>query len=52
MNTHAYTEDQLVEQPAKTCRSPSFRPSPIGLRSGGLFAELAWTTVLAREKTL
>ncbi len=33
MSSHAYTEDQLVEQPAI-----------------GLFAELGWQTLLAREE--
>jgi hypothetical protein len=42
---HAYTEDQLVEQPAKAGGPPSPRPSPSGRRSDELFAELGWDTV-------
>jgi type I restriction enzyme R subunit len=48
---HAYTEDQLVEQPAKAGRPPSPWPSPSGRGNDGLFAELGWTTVSALEET-
>jgi len=37
---HAYTEDQLVEQPAKAGGPPSPWPSPSGRGNEGLFAEL------------
>ena len=40
MSPHAYTEDQLVEQPAKAMRPPSPGLSPGGRRYDGLFAEL------------
>ena len=42
---HAYTEDQLVEQPAKAMRPPSPGLSPGGRRYDGLFAELGWQGV-------
>jgi type I restriction enzyme R subunit len=48
---HAYTEDQLVEQPAKAGRPPSPWPSPSGRGNDGVFAELGWTTVSAWEET-
>ena len=47
---HAYTEDQLVEQPAMAGGPPSLRPSPRGGGSDGLFAELGWQTVSAMEE--
>lgn len=39
---HAYTENQLVEQPAKVSGPPSPWPSPSGRGNDGLFAELCW----------
>ena len=39
---HAYTEDQLVEQPAKAEGPPSPWSSPSGRGNDGLFAELGW----------
>ena len=39
MSAHAYTEDQLVEQPATATRPPSPWPSPSGRGNDGLFAE-------------
>ena len=42
MSAHAYTEDQLVEQPAKAGGPPSPWSSPSGREDDGLFAELGW----------
>ena len=39
MSAHAYTEDQLVEQPANAGRRPSPWPSPSGRGNDGLIAE-------------
>jgi type I restriction enzyme, R subunit len=42
MSSNAYTEDQLVEQPAKAEGPPSPWPSPSGRRNEELLAELGW----------
>ena len=47
---HAYTEDQLVEQPAKAAGPPSPWSSPSGRGDDGLFAEFGWTTGSAMEE--
>jgi hypothetical protein len=40
MSPHAYTEDPLVEQPAKAGGPPSSWSSPSGRGEDGLFAEM------------
>jgi hypothetical protein len=42
MSAHAYTKDQLVEQPARAEGPPSPRSSPSGRGDDGLFAGLGW----------